>query len=256
MKSAACLSIGAAIVLGWVTAALAFSNTSMNGTYALSGSVTLNDPTRLCGASSGSPGCGRVNNVSGSVALFFQTLALDLKASRCPSATPQLKALVGAIKNWKAQAGDEIYVTGTMATDGFGHFTGGFIMVNSSNSIAEALNFSNLGAGALICGGASEDGNCSSLCIPASLGCDTRGGYIVGTEGTGTATLYAYPVAGSLCGGRSTLTFAECCDDPALLIVFHEGLVLGDTNTAGTAASVRSVITDQGLVGGIEAKLQ
>lgn len=241
----------AGLVLCSPSIARAFSN--LSGTYAFSSSATLNDPGNVC---AGAPSCGGVNNVAGSLSSFFQTLISDVRAGKCAGASARLKTMAATVKGAKVQAGDRIYFTGTIDTDGFGHFIGGRMMANSSNLTAEVLNSGNTGASALLCGGAADDGECASLCIPASLGCDTLGGYNIDRSGTGTETIYAYPIAGTLCGNSQTATFAECCNDPTLVIVFHEAVTLGAVNGAGQATHIRSVLIDQGLTGSGDADVQ
>jgi hypothetical protein len=233
----------AGLVLCSPSIAGAFTN--LSGTYAFSGSATLNDQGKLCG---GGASCGGVNNVAGSMSSFFQTLISDVRAGKCGGANPRLRNIASSMKGAKAQAGDRIDFTGAISADGFGHFSGGHMTANSSNSAAEALNFNNTGANALLCGGAAQDGDCFFLCTPASLNCDTLGGYDIGPAGTGTETIYAYPIAGALCGGRPTLTFAECCNDPALVVVFHQAITLG--------SHIRSILIDQGLTGSADADVQ
>jgi hypothetical protein len=233
----------AGLVLCSPSIARAFSN--LSGAYAFSGAATLNDPGKLC---DGGASCGGVNNVAGSLNSFFQTLISDVKGGRCGGANPRLRTIASSMRGAKAQAGDRIYFTGSINADGLGHFSGGHMMANSSNLTAEVLNFQNTGASAVLCGGAAEDGDCFFLCTPASLNCDTLGGYNIGPAGTGTETIYAYPIAGSACGGRPTLTFAECCNDPTLVVVFHQAVTLG--------THLRSILIDQGLTGSADAEAQ
>ena len=218
----------------------AFSNSSLNGNYVFSGTITLNNQSNLCG---GSSGCGGVNNVIGSVGQFLQDLALDLTLRKCPAASQRLMSAITSIKSAKMLPGDQIFLAGLFTADGAGHFMGGQMTVSSTNAAMESMNSADQGSGALLCGGGALDGDCSFLCVPGSLGCDTQGGYNVGTEGIGSATVYAFPIAGSLCNGPSTLTFAECCNDPTLAIIFHQSLTL----TTGDHAS--TIFTDQGMAG-------
>jgi len=226
----------------------AFNDAAVNGTYAFSGSVTLNDPTKLCG---GGVSCGGANNVNGSLSQFTQTLVNDMRAGKCSSVSPHLLSALNAAKTAKIQPGDRIDFAGTLVADGMGNIIGGFLAANSNDPTSESLNWTNSAADAVLCGGASQDGDCSSLCTSASLGCNSQGGYSVGITGTGTEAIYAYPIAGSLCGGRPTMTFAECCNDPNLVVVLHEAFTL-----SSGASHMRSIFTDQQWTGCSDAELQ
>jgi hypothetical protein len=176
---------------------------------------------------------------------FLGTLANDVTAKKCNLAlnvqslfsSVALPILKGAAKAGFL-AGDTTFVDGTITLDlTKGVIDGGLITTagvsfqTSGTSTNIANDYEDLGSQSLVCGGPSNTsgtGTCGAVCTSAGPNCKGEGGGPVIASGIGHGYIesFVYPLANSpetfpLCAGNPTLTWAECCNDPNLVIARH-----------------------------------
>jgi hypothetical protein len=237
-----------------VARAQVFGNSDASGTYAFSFNRVYTEPSKLC---NGSAACGKVNNVNGSVGQFFKQFAKDLKKrGQCQGATAVLKGLGNTAAKITPKAGDQIFGAGTISLDGNGNIVSGFVGLNSTSTATEALNIFNNGTTGLLCGGVTSSAlACNTLCQAASFNCDSRGGYNIGPDGNGTATVYIYPIFSAPLCGSSDISAARCCNDPSLVIIFRLSATVSAIQ-GGVASKIRGAFTDQAGAGSFDAGLQ
>jgi hypothetical protein len=252
MKRVIIIALLAIALFGQAREAGALSEVNLVGTYSFTFQATATDPTKLCG---GSAACGGVNNVAGSLNQFYRTLGSDLLKGKCTDASSILVAGAKKISASGAKAGDIFYAAGTLISDGNSTFTDGQAVFSSTSPNSEALNYTDTGNQAIVCGGMDKSGECSSLCTTGSLNCPNIGGYGV-TGTTATAVFYVYPLLAAGQCGPVSVAASLCCNDPSLVLVLHASLQLQNLNSSSVAQNLQGVVTDQAQSGTITAILQ
>ncbi len=160
--------------------------------------------------------------------------------------------------------GDTVYFTGQLVADGAGDLSGTEQFSSTSTSVPELLNFRNQGLSAICCGGpgatsaGSGVGSCSALSKLSGAGFGTAigfsstnlaltgGGYTIGSDGRGFARIYCFPVVptGFNSTTNSPITFAESCNDSALVIIPDSAIAV---NADGSLSN--NIFSDQAETG-------
>jgi hypothetical protein len=206
---------------------------------------------------------------------FAANLASDVTNKKCalqPFVQPTFIKAVLPILSSAVKAGfiggELTYGDGTLTVDlTHGVIEGGILTTaeaspqTSGTSTLLTTDYENLGTQSLICGGASSTsgpGSCGTVCTSAEPDCLKEGGTIKASSSQGITTGYSemflYPLANSpegllLCSGASTLTWAECCGDPKLVVVRHVHTSLSSDHT-----KIFGTVTDEEAAGTFEGQ--
>ncbi len=242
-------------------------------TYAFTSQIVYSSSASLVLTTVGNPDAQF--NIPG----FLATWLADFpkKCALTAQGLAALKTAISALKKTSAGtlAGDTTSASGTITFNAdSGAIVGGLASFSSTTTSAsgKAVAEPNVTTQALLCGGQPVDsgtGTCGSVCTSSRLrkgrplpepqpSCVLDGGGEPFDEGLdGYSTIFMYPLANangsspSYCTGPANLTWAECCNDPNLVVIIN----LHDTYSKDHSR-ITSVITDEGDAGLFTAEIQ
>jgi hypothetical protein len=236
-----------------------FGNSQESGTYGFGFTMTTTNQAALCSGTSTSSACGKTNNVTGSFTGYYKKFGTDLSKKTCSGVSSSLTAQAAAISSIVFTQSSVISGAGNITFDGSGNISDGDVTFGTNLAGAQAVNASNAGTTALVCGGSASSlsSSCASVCGASSVSCNTLGGYTTSSSGTGTATLYLFPVlAAGLCGSTPVSAY-RCCSDPSLVIILHVATTLSQIQAGSAVANeINGSFTDQQGGGNFQASLQ
>lgn len=269
----------AALALG----ALMPSPVSAQSTYVFKAQAVSNSPAVGLGNAGTNAKVGTIGFPA-----FLEALAKDAGTKKCDLNFQGSVVLVDReiLKKIGAAgdvAGDAVFAAGTITIDpASGAVVGGLATLNSiSHQSNDLLNYQlidvgNTGVQALACSGSSAatpdgTGTCGAVCTSEGPGCGKAGGLPTPSESKGQGKIFLYPLAisseilaeesrtdqddvfsfGSACTGTAPRTWAECCDDPSLVMTVD---LTYSYSADGTKLS--ATISNPEITGSLDAQLQ